>query len=141
MCNLIRKLLNRETFLYLLCGVLTTAVNFFIYELGIFMGMNYKSSTVIAWIAAVIFAYITNKIFVFNRKDYHISILLKEFGVFTASRMVSGLADLLFMIAAVDYLKINDSLGKLLSNIFVVIINYLFSKFIVFKKVEEERNL
>lgn len=135
---LIIKFINKETCLYLIFGVITTLINITIYEFSRYANIDYKSATIIAWLVAVVFAFITNKLFVFKSKSFKLSILMKEFISFIVARLTSGLFDLLFMIVAVDYLFINDTISKLISNIFVVVINYLLSKMIVFKKVKKE---
>ncbi len=130
----LKKLLNRETISYLFFGVLTTLVNYITYELCKWFGIHYTASTVIAWVLAVAFAYITNKLYVFESKSFEKSVLIKEISAFVGCRLFSGLCDLGFMILAVEFLSIHDSLAKLLSNIVVIIINYIFSKLFIFKK-------
>ena len=70
MKNLIKKFLNRETVSYLVFGVLTTIVNYASYELCKWLGVHYTVSTVAAWVLAVAFAYITNKLYVFESKSF-----------------------------------------------------------------------
>lgn len=134
MVELVKKFCNRETISYLIFGILTTIVNQVTFEICKFMGVNYVVSTIIAWILAVSFAYITNKLFVFESKSWETSLILKEISSFVACRLFSGACDLGFMVFAVEYIHINDSLAKLCSNVFVVIINYVFSKLFIFKK-------
>ncbi len=134
MIELVKKFCNRETISYLIFGILTTIVNQVTFEICKFMGVNYVVSTIIAWILAVSFAYITNKLFVFESKSWETSLILKEISSFVACRLFSGAGDLGFMVFAVEYIHINDSLAKLCSNVFVVIINYVFSKLFIFKK-------
>lgn len=130
---LINKFFHKEMFTYIIFGVFTTIVNFLVYESCILWGIGYQISTIIAWACAVAFAFFTNKLFVFHSKSFKWNILLKELITFLFARLASGLIDLLFMIFAVELLKMNDSLAKLLSNVFVVVINYFFSKLIIFK--------
>ncbi len=134
MTELVKKFCNRETISYLIFGVLTTIVNQVTFEVCKFMGVNYVVSTIIAWVLAVAFAYITNKLFVFESKSWEMSLVLKEVSSFVACRLFSGACDLGFMVFTVEYIHINDSLAKLCSNVFVVIINYVFSKLFIFKK-------
>lgn len=131
---LIKKLLNRETIAYLIFGVLTTIVNYASYELCKWLGIHYAAATVIAWILSVAFAYITNKLYVFESKSFHKSVLIREITAFVSCRLFSGLCDLGFMVLAVELLSMNDSIAKLVSNIFVVVINYIFSKLFIFRK-------
>lgn len=132
--NLIKKFLNRETVSYLVFGVLTTIVNYASYELCKWLGVHYTVSTVAAWVLAVAFAYITNKLYVFESKSFEKNVLLREISAFVGCRLFSGLCDLGFMILAVELLCMNDSIAKLASNVFVVIINYIFSKLFIFRK-------
>lgn len=132
--KLIRKFLNRETISYLVFGVLTTVVNYASYELCKWLGIHYTASTIIAWILAVAFAYITNKLYVFESKSFEKAVLIREITSFVGCRLFSGLCDLGFMVAAVELIGMNDSIAKLVSNVFVVVINYIFSKLFIFRK-------
>ncbi len=131
---LIQKFLNRETISYLIFGALTTIVNYVSYEVCKWLGIHYTVSTIIAWVLAVAFAYITNKLFVFESKSFEKAVLIKEITAFVSCRVFSGLCDLGFMVLAVEIIGINDSIAKLVSNVFVVVINYIFSKLFIFKK-------
>lgn len=131
---LIQKFLNRETISYLVFGVLTTIINYVSYEACKWLGIHYTVATVIAWVLAVAFAYITNKLFVFESKSFDKAVLIKEITAFVSCRIFSGLCDLGFMVLAVEIIGINDSIAKLVANVFVVVINYIFSKLFIFKK-------
>jgi uncharacterized membrane protein YfhO len=96
--------------------------------------LDYRTATVIAWILAVTFAYITNKIYVFESRSFDFKIIRNEFPAFIFSRILSGIFDLSFMIAAVEIFSVDDFLAKLLVNFFVVVLNYVASKYFVFKK-------
>lgn len=140
------KILNKETISYLIFGVLTTIINYGIYELCkvILKGDSNEittsiimTSTVISWVIAVLFAFITNKLWVFNSKSMEINIVIKEFIAFVSARLFSGGCDILWMYVTVDIFKFNDSAAKILSNVFIVIINYFFSKIFIFKNNKE----
>lgn len=120
---------------YLFFGVCTTLINWLSYYLlySIWKVPN-VISTIIAWIVAVIFAFVTNKIWVFDSKSFEKSILLKESASFVAARLVTGLLDVIIMYVAVDLFFWNSMLWKLLSNFIVIVINYVLSKFLVFSK-------
>ncbi len=135
MNNLIRKFRNKEVISYLFFGVLTTLVNFLAFELSRFYGIHYTASTVIAWVISVAFAYVTNKLFVFESKNFNLNILMKEALSFVSFRLISGLCDLAFMMFAVEVLFLKDSIAKLIANVFVVFMNYIFSKLFIFKKL------
>ena len=134
MKRLKEKLYNKETVNYLIFGVLTTLVNLVSYKICTLIGLDYRTATIIAWILAVTFAYITNKIYVFESRSFDFRIIRNEFPAFIFSRILSGIFDLSFMIAAVEIFSIDDFLAKLLVNFFVVILNYVASKYFVFKK-------
>jgi putative flippase GtrA len=125
--------MKQEVISYLFFGVLTTLVNFISYiVLTDIFAFHYTAATVIAWIAAVLFAYITNKIYVFKTKGN----ILKELGAFVFFRILSLGLDLGLMILLVSVLHLNDLYSKVIVNIIVVILNYLISKFMIFQKKE-----
>lgn len=128
------KLVNKETISYLIFGVLTTIINYAVFEICRFAGIHYLIGTVIAWALAVMFAYITNKLFVFESKSWKKEVVVKELTSFVACRIASGLFDLGFMALAVELLSMNESIAKLAANVFVVAANYVFSKLFIFKK-------
>ncbi len=132
-----QKLFNRETILYLVFGVLTTAVNYAVYYFCRFLGIDYRIANVIAWIFAVIFAFITNKIFVFESKSWKPAVMLRELTLFAGARVFSLLIEEGFLLFTVEVLHGNDRIMKLIAAVFVVIINYFFSKFFIFKKSGE----
>ena len=125
----------KEILLYLIFGALTTLVNFVTYFLFYNMlNVSNVSSTIISWVFSVIFAYITNKLFVFDSRSFKANILFREALTFFSARFISGALDVAFMYLTVDVLLLNGSLCKLASNVFVVILNYIFSKIWIFKK-------
>jgi len=131
--ELIKK--NREVIFYLIFGVLTTVINFIVYIVSTrILNLDTVVSTIIAWIIAVLFAYITNKLYVFKSKQESVTKLLKEFVTFILARVFTGVLDVLIMYIFVDILTLNDILMKILSNIIVVILNYILSKIVIFKK-------
>jgi len=130
------KFVTKETISYLIFGVLTTIVNYVVFEICQFAKIHYLIGTGIAWVLAVMFAYITNKLFVFESKSWKKEVIVKELTSFVACRAISGLFDLGFMALAVELLSMNKSIAKLVSNVFVVIANYIFSKLFIFKKQE-----
>ena len=142
--NFLKKIINRETITYLTFGVLTTAVNYAVF--AVFFYFLGKESALIsnlfAFVIAVIFAYITNKLFVFQSKSWHPSVLKNEIPAFVAARLLSfGIEELGILLAAdvfainkTDFLGINGMLYvKLALSVVVIIMNYFFSKFIIFK--------
>jgi Predicted membrane protein len=136
---LIKKIINRETIMYLIFGVATTlvdAVTFFVFNNILRTG--YIISTVIAWVFAVLFAYITNRIWVFKSEQSNFSAVMKEVVVFFIARIISLIFTIVWMICTVQLLHLDELLAKLLANIFVVIMNYMFSKLFIFKETNKK---
>ncbi|MBQ6512756.1 GtrA family protein [Methanobrevibacter sp.] len=123
--------LDRELILYVFFGTLTFFVNVIVYFLfeNIF-GVNYIISNIIAWFFSVLFAYITNRIWVFESKSSNI---IKEMSLFFGGRIFSGVVDTGLMYLFIDILTIGDLISKIVVQVIVVILNYVFSKLIVFK--------
>jgi len=124
---------NYEVISYLICGALTTAVDYITYFIGKGLGLSTAASTTLAWILAVIFAYFVNKIFVFFSTDWTPAGLFKEIIPFLSCRIFSYVMNVVLMVVTVDFLHLNEPLMKILSNVFVMIVNYFGSKFIVFR--------
>lgn len=124
---------------YLFFGVCTTAVNLIVYFLcARWINLSTGFSTVVAWLLAVIFAFLTNKVWVFESKSWERKLLIKELGSFFICRAASGVADLIIMLITVDILDWNELMMKLFSNTLVIILNYVASKLFVFKKPDRE---
>lgn len=125
----------KEVLMYLIFGGLTTLVNIVSYlVLTKLFGIEYMISNVIAWFLSVVFAYITNKIFVFESKTLKIKAVLKEVCSFFGARLFSLGIDMVIMYIAIDMLGINDFISKISANVVVVIVNYFLSKYWIFKK-------
>lgn len=129
--KIINKFLNKETILYLVFGILCTLLNIITYKFCTIFNIFYIISNIIAWIVSVIFAFYTNKYFVFEKKD---KVTLKEFISFISSRLFTGILDLTLMYITVSLLYFNDFIMKIFINIIVIILNYILSKIFVFKK-------
>lgn len=138
---LVRKVINKETISYIFWGCATTVVNwgvnFLAYDL---LHISTFWSTIIAWVAAVVFAFVVNKRFVFESRSWQPAVVWKELLPFISCRLLSGIFDVAFMVVAVDHLHVPNALAKLLSNVFVVIANYFASKFLIFKAPKEQRS-
>ena len=127
----------REIIMYLVFGVLTTAVNWAVdYPLYYFAQLPATVCTIIAWAVAVLFAFFTNKPFVFQSKDWSLKVAGPEFIQFVSCRIGSGLLDMGFMYLTDDVLNFNHIWTKILSSVFVVIINYIGGK-LLFKKSKD----
>lgn len=124
----------KETISYLIFGILSTIVNIATYVFfSRIIKINFMVSNIIAWFVAVIFAYITNKFFVFESKNINIKFILKEITSFMSLRILSGLTELILMYIMINIMLINDFIVKIITNIVVVILNFIFSKLIIFK--------
>ena len=131
----------KEIIMYLIFGGLTTLVNIVAYFiLARLLNIETVASTIIALIVSILFAYITNKIFVFESKTNNKKDLLREMISFFACRALSGVMDVAIMYVTVDLWHFNDIIMKIISNIIVIIVNYVFSKLIIFKK-KKDKNL
>lgn len=120
---------------YIIVGGFTTVVNIIVYYVSsMVLQFDYRLATFIAWVVAVLFAYYTNKTFVFNSKSKNLKSSIHEFILFVGFRALSFLFDLAGMIFLVELIKMNDVWAKIWSNFIVLVANYLFSNFIIFKK-------
>lgn len=139
MKNLLIK--YKRFILYAVFGVCTTLINWGTYYLCYsIIHVPNVPSTIIAWIIAVAFAFITNKIWVFDSKSFDGKTLIYEIWTFVAARLATGALDVAIMYVAVDVLGLNSTVWKLISNIVVIILNYILSKLIVFKKKNSDKS-
>ena len=123
--------LDRELILYVVFGAFTFFVNLISYFFfANLLGINYLISNGIAWFLSVLFAYITNRIWVFESKSPNI---LKEMSLFFGGRIFSGVVDMILMYTFIDLLAFDSSMTKIIVQVIVIILNYIFSKLIVFK--------
>ena len=127
---MLKKILNKETILYLIFGVLTTIVNILTFSIMERLTTNLIFNNTVAWICSVLFAFITNRNIVFQSTGNK----LKELCLFFGSRIVSLLFDNALIFILIEKLMLNNILSKIIVNVFVVVINYILSKLIVFKK-------
>ncbi len=133
--NLYKK--YEEIINYLIIGGLTTVIGLVSYYACVYTFLNPNNAielqiaNIISWICAVTFAYITNRIFVFKSKSKK---LFKEITSFVAARLVTLFLDMGLMFLFVTLLNFNDKIIKLIVQILVIILNYVFSKIFVFKK-------
>lgn len=120
---------------YVFVGGCTTLVNIISYWISAdILNLDYRVSTMTAWVAAVIFAYVTNKIFVFQSNTPNFKETIVEMTYFFGFRALSLGIDLVFMILLVSILSINDLLAKIFSNVFVLVSNYIFSQKYIFNR-------
>ena len=126
----------KELFFYGVFGVGATVINIVSYRVlaNIFGKKYFLIANIIAWILAFIFAFITNKLFVFESKSWEAQIAMKEFVGFLSARLATGILDTVLMWLFVSVISLDDTLSKIIINILVIIINYIASKFFIFKK-------
>ena len=158
--KLIDKFFTKEIVSYIFFGIMTTIVNlavFYIFKKlfsaigwnGVFNtivsedskivelfsgGSEYLDANLIAWVAGVIFAFVTNKLFVFESKSWKPSVAGKEFTSFVGARVFSLAGEMLGMFVMVTLLTWNELVAKLIVGVIVIILNYIFSKLLIFKK-------
>lgn len=136
------RLANHEIVSYVFFGLLTTVVSmgsFYIFNelLGtqVFLkDKNYLAANVLSWIAAVLFAFVTNKLFVFSSRSWKAAVVWKEFAGFVSARLFSLLVDMGLMYLFISIMGMHEMLAKFIVQIVIVIINYVFSKLFIFRK-------
>lgn len=156
----------RELVLYVVFGVLTTVVNFAVYFpiyyalgtgweaslFGLVTIRAYALASVVAWLAAVAFAYVTNKLFVFKSRSWEKRLVLREVASFYAARVLSLGVEILglyvmndlmgfgrFSRALLGYEINGEDIAKLVMQVVVIVLNYVFSKLWIFAKSKGER--
>lgn len=158
----------KEIIMYIIFGVLTTLVNWVVYTVLIKLFGSAAESDVIlfslfgrnismkifyifianfvAWVAGVIFAFVTNKIWVFESKSWRFGMVMKELWLFVLARLITGVLEwfgvpLLWAIGMdQDLFGIDGFLAKIVVSVIVVILNYVFSKLIIFRKKDEKKD-
>ena len=137
MLETIRSLLkkNRDVISYLFFGVLTTLVNYAVY-LPVYnlLHLSAAVSNILSWVVAVAFAYLTNKPFVFQSHDWSRKTVVPELTKFVSCRIASGAMETVILFLAVDLLHWNGNIWKLVTQVLVVVLNYVASKLVVFRK-------
>lgn len=143
----ILKIIKTEVFRYLLFGGLTTIVSIGSYAIfsnalsadGKISPLGVQLANIFSWILAVAFAYITNKLFVFESKSFKLEVIRREASSFAAARLFSLGVEALWLFV-LTYFGVNDKIAKITGQVFVVILNYIFSKLFIFKKDKKEKN-
>lgn len=126
---------NRDIIIYLVFGVLTTLVNYIVYIpcLSIFK-LSAAVANMISWIVAVAFAFVTNKPLVFRSYDWSMGTVIPELVKFVGTRITSGALETVILLVTVDILGWNGVIWKLITSVLVVVLNYIGSKLLVFRK-------
>lgn len=125
---------NRETISYIVFGVLTTVVSFVSQMMFSAAGFPVIVNTIGSWVCAVLFAYVVNKLFVFESKTDTATAFWRELGLFIGARVASLGMELVFMFVTVELLNFSEAVCKLIAQVFILIANYIFSKLVIFKK-------
>jgi len=126
---------HREGMRYLIFGALSTVINIVVFAICTKMAnLSTAVSNTIAWIVAVLFAYVTNKIYVFNSKTTGVKNLVREILSFFGARIATLVLETAFLWVVIDKLGFNEIFMKIISNIIVIILNFVFSKIFIFKK-------
>ena len=124
------RFVNRETVSYFIFGV---------YPLMRWLDHSVAWSSVVSWAAAVIFAFVTNKIFVFQSYTFRPKELSREFVSFVSCRALTGAFTVVAMVVIVDVMGWNEWIGKVAVSAMSLVLNYIFSKLFIFKKTADAR--
>ena len=126
---------HREIVTYIAFGVLTTGVNFLVFLFSReLLKLSATASNMVAWILAVLFAFLTNKPFVFKSKSWSRKVVIPEFVKFVTCRIGSGIMETVFLFVTVDCINWNGTILKLIASGFVMVLNYILGKCVAFKK-------
>ena len=129
----------KDMIAYLVFGVLTTLVNIAVYWAAAhLLGIPTVPATVAAWVAAVLFAYLTNRRWVFHSEASGSAEIGREILRFFAARLATGIFDWVFMYVTVDRLHADDVTMKVIANIVVIISNYILSRTLVFRRTKKK---
>lgn len=143
LCSLYSR--YKEAILYLVFGVATTIVNWGVYALLV----KYAHSSVFignctSWVAATLFAFVTNKFWVFESYEIHAQVIVKELFLFVSTRLGTGAFEVIAVPLLIS-LGLNQALfgvegflSKIVVSVLVVLLNYIFSKLVIFKKSPED---
>lgn len=132
-----KKLLKKykELISYVFWGAATTAVNYCVYFLCTqLLQIQYLISNVLSWVAAVAFAFVVNKLFVFASKSWKAGTVLPELWKFVSARILSGVMETGILFLFVELLKLPDGFVKVAAGVLVILLNYVISKWLIFKQ-------
>lgn len=133
---------HESVMLYLIVGAMTTAVSLITQYIPLLIGFPTEVNTTVSWICSVTFAFFTNKVWVFKNESKTKSDWIKQAAAFYGGRLTTYFLELAFMSFTVRVLLQNEYVMKLIAQVFILVINYLFSKLVVFgkKTKKEEKN-
>ncbi len=134
----------RELIVYFITGVLTTLVNWVAYAVCVETFLwSVAVSNAVAWVVAVIFAYVTNKLWVFRSFNWEIRFVLREAFLFVSARILTGIFEIVSVPLLVNlglnqpFFGVKGMWAKILVSVIVMVLNYVFSKLIVFRRKDE----
>lgn len=127
---------NRELFNYIFWGIISAVLNVALFQFLVWSGIDYKVSNFFTLMFVKIFCYVTNKIFVFQTRCDNFLDLLKEMMLFIVARIATFLLEYFGVIFCMEVIRMDSLYSKIITSIFVVVINYLLSKLVVFKNTE-----
>lgn len=122
-----------DVFTYVFFGALTTLVNIVVFAVATHGGLSWQLANFLAWLLSVLFAFVTNKLWVFNSHTENLSALVWEFSKFIIARVASLGIDYGFMLLFIQAMGMNETVAKILTQFAIVAANYVFSKFVIFK--------
>ena len=133
--NIITK--YKQIIVYGICGLITTLINIVsFYICRTILGIELIPSNTIAWILAFIFAFFSNKIWVFGSKKWEGKEVIGEMVGFLIARLATLLLDMVLIVVLVDFLHWNELFSKVLISAIVIVTNFLASKMVVFRKAK-----
>jgi len=130
---MMKKLYNRETISYLICGAITTVLGISTFGLFSHLGLSVAISNTIATLVSVTFAYFINKVIVFRSISWAFTVLIKEIFTFITGRFATYVMETLLLILLINMMGFYAIICKVFTNLLVIVGNYLFSKKVVFK--------
>ena len=133
---MIKKFLNYETISYLVCGLLVTVVGFGSFVLLIHLNFGTAASNTISSAMAILCAYFLNKVFVFKSTRWGIKFIAEEFAKFCSGRLLMFVLETVLLVLLVDIAGLSPTIMKALTMFLVVVGNYCFSKWVVFRRVK-----
>jgi len=123
----------RTVMLYLIFGVLTTIINILSYYMLLEWHANIQVAVVISWLLSILFAYSTNKIWVFQSSSQSFRGIIREMSLFFSARVITLLVEMIIIWFGVQLLRQNPIVWKIIDNIVVVLVNYIFSQRVIFQ--------
>jgi putative flippase GtrA len=128
------KLFNKEVITYIIFGAITTVISIIVFNVSVDLGYDEIASNTVSTVIAVIFAFVTNKIWVFNSRDYSVKTLISEFSKFSLGRLFTFLVETVLLVILVRIVHIPTKISKYITQAVVIVLNYLVSKLAVFRK-------